>query len=93
MVSFNVIAASNGTFCLVGDSGVLFCSTDHDDTWIVPSLAPGIAWDLDAICWYGSRFCAVGASGSVVVSRDESGAPWTLHSTGTTQTLTSIACH
>ena len=84
----NGAAYGASIWVVVGNSGVIFTSTNNGDTWT--QQYSGTTKNLNAVIFANSTFVAVGASGAVLTSPD--GITWTVRTgANTTSTLNCIA--
>ncbi|QDU87266.1 Ycf48-like protein precursor [Pirellulimonas nuda] len=84
----------HGKVWLVGDGGLLLCSTDMGAHWQQPaSPPPEVTRDFDwrAVATAGSEVRIVGAPGCVVLASSDSGATWRLEPTGVSTPLETVA--
>ena len=82
----NAVAAGNGMFVAVGDSGAILTSPDGID-WVTGNSGTNVA--LYSVIWGGEQFVAVGDSGMVVTSPD--GMEWTVRNSGKDYRIGSVA--
>jgi photosystem II stability/assembly factor-like uncharacterized protein len=75
-------------FVAVGSSGTILTSP-YGTTWTWTSQTSGISGDVYDVVWYWTEFVTVGGSGTILSSPD--GVTWTSHSSGTNNTLRSVA--
>ncbi|MDQ3341103.1 MAG: WGR domain-containing protein [Myxococcota bacterium] len=82
-----VTQAPSGTLIAVGDSGVVYRSTDRGVSWTF--VKSGVRDDLEDIAWVAGALFAVGGDGAILKTTDD-GETWTKIDSNTDQHLWGI---
>jgi hypothetical protein len=90
--NLNSIANNNIIFVAVGDSGIIYYSSNDMEVWnpvIDTSKPSNLTQNLNKVIWDGTKFVSVGNSGVIITSLD--GEKWSLQSNvNITNNLTNI---